>query len=117
MFKVIVAGSRGFGDYSKLCSSLDRLLVNVSPAEIEIVSGCARGADSLAILYAKDRGYACTKMPADWSSGRGAGYRRNEAMGRYADVLVAFWDGQSRGTKHMIGFMRQLGKPYRIVRF
>lgn len=68
-----------------------------------IVSGGARGADKLGEVYAKDNGYNLRIFPADWNThGYKAGFLRNEEMAEYADALAAFWDGKSRGTKHMI---------------
>lgn len=43
--------------------------------------------------------------------------RRNKAMAEAAYVLVAFWDGKSRGTGNMINTMKKLGKPVKIVAF
>ena len=94
----------------------------VAEEEIIVISGCARGADSLGELYAKTKGYATGKMeerhPADWNkNGKSAGYIRNEQMAEVADALVAFWDGKSRGTANMIDNMNRLRKPVRVIRF
>lgn len=114
--KVIVAGSRDFKDYKLLCESLDFYLSRQT--DIEIVSGCARGADSLAIQYANERGYPVKKFPANWDLyGKSAGYRRNAEMAEYADALVAFWDGKSKGTKHMIDLAEDKGLAVRTVNF
>lgn len=121
MFKIIVAGSRTFTDYEMLKDYLDRLLVNISKDfEIEIVSGHARGADALGERYAQERGYRLITFPADWASfGKLAGFRRNVQMAKYADALVAFHDGESRGTQHMIETMRSLkpDAPVRVLKF
>jgi len=99
--KVIIAGSRNFYNYKKLYEICDHLLQNQS--KIEIVSGTARGADKLGEQYAKEKGYPIKQFPADWKRfGRAAGPKRNEQMAEYAGMLVAFWDGKSRGTKNMI---------------
>lgn len=72
----------------------------------------ARGADTAGRMYAERCGIPVAKFPADWDKhGRRAGYVRNEAMARYADAGLAFWDGSSRGTAHMIRTMGSLGKP------
>lgn len=110
MFRVIIAGGRDFQDYSMLQQTMDRLLVNVQD-EIVVVCGKARGADTLGERYAQERGYAVHAFPADWAKhGRAAGIIRNEEMAKNADALVAFWDGQSRGTKNMI----ELGHRYQL---
>ncbi len=101
MMKVIIAGSRDFTDYSLLCSFADQVLSGCG--ETEIVSGGARGADSMGERYARDRGYGLKVFPAEWKKwGRAAGPIRNGQMADYADVLIAFWDGQSTGTRDMI---------------
>jgi hypothetical protein len=118
MFKVIVAGSRSFSNYSLLVRKMDQLLVNKNQSEIEIVSGTARGADRLGERYAHERGLALCRFAADWEHlGRKAGLVRNEAMAKYADALVCFWDGQSPGSRHMISVAQGHGVSVRVVRF
>ena len=102
MFRVIIAGGRDFNNYPGLAKAMDQLLANVTD-EIVVVCGMAQGADRLGERYGKERGYSIRYFPADWDrKGRGAGFIRNEEMAKNADALVAFWDCQSRGTKHMI---------------
>jgi len=113
--KVIIAGSRDFTDYLKLSQACDNLLKNQKT--IEIVSGKARGADSLGEKYAKERGYKIIEFPPDWSKGKGAGYQRNVEMAQYADALIAFWDGKSKGTNHMINIAKNKGLKIRIIRY
>jgi hypothetical protein len=108
MIKVIIAGSRDFDNYNELCKFCDYVLQNQK--EIEIVSGTARGADQLGEKYAIEREYPIKQFPADWSIGKSAGYIRNEEMAKYADALIAFWDGKSKGTEHMIN----LAKKYKL---
>ena len=116
MKKIIVAGSRGFEDRALLFSKMDSLLKNIAAQGITIISGTAAGADRLGEQYAHERGYALTKMPAQWDKfGKSAGYKRNEQMAAVADCAVIFWDGESRGSGHMIDIMRKVGKPYRVV--
>lgn len=116
MLKVIVAGSRGFDDYELLQDRLDFYLVYQS--DVEIVSGTARGADQLGERYAFERGYAVKQFPADWDTyGKSAGYRRNAEMAEYADAAIIFWDGKSRGSKHMIDLAKAKGLRVRVVRY
>lgn len=118
MFKLIVAGGRDFDDYPLLYSSLDGLLSNKDKTQIEIVEGGARGADRLGCRYAMDRGLAHKRISADWDThGKKAGIIRNIEMAEYADALAACWDGESKGTAHMIETMKKLGKPVRIIRY
>ena len=114
--KVIIAGGRNFNDYDKLCQFCDNALSNQT--EVEIVSGTARGADKLGEKYAKDNGYLVKKFPADWDKyGKSAGYKRNAQMAEYADALIAFWDGKSRGTKHMIDLAMDANLKVKISYF
>lgn len=116
-FRVIVAGGRYFNNFYQLVGELDFLLSEKEKThEIVIVSGKARGADTLGEDYAKLRGYAIDAHPADWDTyGKSAGYKRNVEMADNADALVAFWDGASRGTKHMIDIATNKGLPVRVV--
>ena len=116
MFKVIVAGGREFNDYQLLKNKLDQFLQNKT--EIEIVCGKARGADTLGETYAKEMGYYVKEFPAQWSKfGKRAGYIRNEEMAKYADACVAFWDGQSTGTKHMIDLANKHKLEIKIIKY
>jgi hypothetical protein len=121
-YKVIVAGSRtatGPSIYSLLERKLDSILRNKSVThDIVIVSGTARGADLLGEQYAKSRSFQVERYPADWTTfGKRAGYLRNEEMAMNADALVALWDGDSRGTQHMINLAGRHHLPTRIVSF
>lgn len=102
--KLIIAGGREYSDYNELERVTDYMLSNlIHTHDITIISGGARGADSLAVQYANVRGYDLVIMNADWDThGKSAGYKRNVEMAEAATHLLAFWDGISRGTKHMI---------------
>jgi ABC-type enterochelin transport system substrate-binding protein len=114
--KVIIAGGRNFNDYNKLRESCDNILVNQN--EVEIVSGTAAGADTLGERYAQEKGYEVKKFPAQWDLyGKSAGYKRNQQMAEYADGLIAFWDGKSKGTKHMIDIANKMGLKVRVIRY
>lgn len=122
MFRVIIAGGRDFSDYRLLERTVDGFLSGRGGEEIAILCGKARGADALGERYARSRGYRLQYYPADWERyGRAAGCIRNQEMAQNADALVAFWDGMSRGTGHMIGAARRrrltvLIQPYRTGR-
>ena len=113
--KVIIAGSRNFNVYNLLRKSCDNLLTQFT--NIEIVSGNARGADKLGERYAREKGYDIKEFPANWNLGKSAGYIRNDEMAQYADMLIAFWDGTSRGTKHMIDLANKRGIKVEIVNY
>lgn len=113
--KIIIAGGRTFNDYHLLKSKLDIILSNLT--DIEIVSGACRGADILGERYAKEHNHGIKYFPADWTKGKGAGFTRNNQMARYATHLVAFWDGSSKGTAHMIDTAKQYNLHVRVVRY
>ena len=116
MYKVIIAGSRDFNDINLLTAKADFYLSNKS--DIEIVSGTARGADTLGVQYAIEHNYHIKEFPANWNKyGKKAGYLRNLEMAKYADACIVFWNGTSRGTKHMIDIANKLNLPLRIVRY
>ena len=114
--KVIIAGGRTFNDYDLLCQNCYKAFS--LQTEIEIVSGTANGADKLGEKYANEKGYQIKKFPADWDKyGKSAGYKRNEEMAKYADSLIAFWDGKSKGTKHMIDLAKRYSLKVKVVIF
>ena len=116
MFRVIIAGGRSFKDYDRLCSICDYMLQN--QRDIEIVSGTAMGADKLGEQYALERGHKIARFPAKWDEyGRAAGFIRNEEMAKYADGLIAFWDGKSKGTGHMIDLAKKYNLKIKICYF
>lgn len=113
--KVIVAGGRDFEDFNYLESSLLDLFPGL---EFEIVGGEAKGADSLGKRFAYKHKVGYHSFPADWKNlGRKAGPLRNIQMGDFADMLVAFWDGESRGTKHMIDYATKKGLEVVVLKY
>ena len=97
--KVIVAGGRDFRDWDLLSATLDKEKDLID----EVVCGEAKGADSLGKQWAEENNIPVKSFYPEWERlGRAAGIIRNHLMGDYADYLIAFWDGKSRGTKNMI---------------
>jgi YspA, cpYpsA-related SLOG family len=118
VLKVIIAGGRDFNDYELLTKSLEKILSNYESKYIEIVSGMCRGADLLGIKYAETKGISIREFPADWNKyGNRAGPIRNRQMAEYADALVVFWDGKSRGTKSMINEAENNELKTRIIKY
>jgi hypothetical protein len=112
--KVIVAGSRNYNDKKKVFKVLDLLLTHPK-YEIEIVSGLARGPDSYGKEWAKLHGITCHEFPANWNKyGKRAGYIRNEQMAEFSDILLAFWDGSSKGTQHMVNLAHKHGLKVKV---
>ncbi len=118
MIKVVIAGCRDYNNYDEAKGYIDFCLSNVKKDyDIVIVSGCAGGADALGERYALENGFGIEKYPAEWSKyGRSAGPRRNKQMAEISDLVICFWDGESRGTKSMIDYAKILNKPIRIKR-
>ena len=114
-YKVIVAGGRDFADYAYLKEKLDEVFASLGDLDshpIEIISGMAKGADTLGIRYAEEHKLTMVLYPANWKKyPRMAGILRNMNMLVTATHLVAFWDGKSRGTKHMIEIAKAKGIP------
>jgi len=114
---VVVCGGRDFDDYELLEKKLDLLLSTVL-GRITIVSGGAKGADLLGEKYADECGFEVQRFPADWEKhGKSAGFIRNDEMADIATHVVAFWDGESHGTKNMIDLAAKRGIPLRIVKY
>lgn len=119
-FKLIVAGGRDFTDFNRLSNKLNELDDGVFQLrDVSIVTGMARGADALGQHFATMNHIKLYKFPADWNGphGKGAGFARNRDMAHFSDGLLAFWDGKSRGTAHMIDYMKSLSKPVHIVSY
>jgi hypothetical protein len=111
---VVVAGGREYENYPELSQKLDQTISQLNIPEgmsVNIVSGGARGADTLAEKYAQERGLGLQVFPANWNEkGLSAGTLRNTQMAKEGDVLVAFPGGT--GTENMIQQMTQdFGKP------
>ena len=119
LFRVIIAGTRTFTDYTLLQRECNHLLSEKQRTHnIVVVSGTARGADTLGERYARERGFQLRRFPADWDKyGKKAGMLRNYRMADNADALIAFWDGTSRGTANMIDIARKKNLPVRVIRY
>ena len=83
----------------------------------EIVSGGAKGVDSDARNYAEKNGIKITEFLPDYTLySRGAPLKRNIQIIEYADMVLAFWDGKSRGTKYVIDNCEKTGVPVRVIK-
>lgn len=111
--KIAVIGSRSFNDFLLLRKTLDDIR-DVSA----IVSGGAKGADQFAIKYALCKNIPTRIFCPNWAlHKRGAGHRRNELIIRESDLILAFWDGRSKGTCHTIELAKKIGKPIKVIQF
>jgi len=110
--KVGIVGSREFKNYELFSDVMKQYLSDIS----WVVSGGAPGADSLAEKWAKENKKMLTIYPADWLNlGKKAGYVRNTDIVKNSDMIIAFWDGKSKGTKHTIGLAQKMGKECKII--
>ena len=102
--KVAVVGSRGL--------SVSNLGDYLPEGTTEIISGGAKGVDTSAHDYAKANGIKLTEFLPDYKKypGRVAPLKRNILIIEAADLVLAFWDGQSHGTKFVIDNCRRMGK-------
>lgn len=106
--KVAVIGSR-------ICTieNIDQFIPSVTT---EIVSGGARGIDQCAREYAQQNGLELTEFLPEYERyGRAAPLKRNMQIIEYADLVIAFWDGRSRGTRYVIEQCIAAGKPLRVI--
>lgn len=118
--KIAIVGSRNFNDYSTLKKYINNKLeeLDIINDVDTIVSGGAKGADSLGERYAEEYSLEKIIFPAEWNKyGKRAGFIRNEYIIQNCDVCFAFWDGESHGTKHDIDLCKQYNKDCYIWNF
>lgn len=123
MFKVLFHLNKEYPQYNILVINKEERLFKINPCNLEIISGMAKGADTLAVRFANKYNLALKEFPADWNNlnvlpcrvitnsygsyNALAGHKRNRDMAVYASsddafgVLVLFWDGKSKGSKNM----------------
>ncbi len=112
--RVIIAGGRLFTDYDRLLGVCKRIMSKRDT----VVCGMAPGADMLGMKFAEDNMLDVRTYPAAWQRyGKRAGILRNVDMAQNADALIAFWDGESRGTKHMIDTALDRGLDVHVYRY
>ena len=112
--KYIIAGGRDFDNIYIMAQALDQFEKDIT----EVVSGTARGADSIGEQWARGRDIPIKKFEPNWEQyGKSAGFIRNSEMGAYADAAICFWNGKSAGTKHMIQTMKFQHKPYYVFNY
>ena len=139
MIRIIIAGGRDFCNYDYLSSSVLDVISGLESRnkysgigkfeagtqhKVEFISGTAAGADRLGERFALSLNAQVHRFPADWNTyGKSAGYIRNEQMAKFAisqnsyGVLIAFWNGQSKGTKHMIDLAEKYGLEIYIINY
>lgn len=108
--KIAITGSRSWDDADTLAATLDSYRMT------ELLHGGAEGADQLADTWAKEKGMKVTELKPDYDAhGAAAPHVRNAELVKLADGVIAFWDGQSKGTAGTIAKARRAGKLLKIV--
>lgn len=108
--KYAIIGSRSYANYAQFEATVD-IYTDIT----EIISGGARGVDKMAERYAEEHNMPCKIFLPDWDKyGKSAGYIRNKDIVAAADKILAFWDFESKGTKHTLQLADQVNKPYII---
>ena len=126
---VSVIGGRDFADYELLKFKLMPYRASIT----KITSGGAKGADSLAVIYAKENNIPIKEFEAEWdnlmtdqpirikTNAQGnnynalAGFNRNTQIVKAANLIVVFWDGKSPGTRDSIGKAHKMKKDILII--
>jgi len=107
--KTIIAGSRDIIGLQGL-NEVEQAIADSGFDVTEVVCGGARGVDELGLIWGTNNDIPVKKFPANWKEfGKSAGPQRNIEMARYADALIAVWDGKSRGSAHMIKVAKMQG--------
>ena len=111
MKTILVCGSRDWTDKDIILEALPFAI-----EKIKIIHGGAKGADSLAGEIAQELGFEVVVFYPDWKKyGKAAGFKRNiQMLQENPDEVIAFWDGQSRGTKHTIDSDKKRNIPVTI---
>ncbi len=112
-----VVGSRSFANYEFLKEILDEhFFLPIGDVLVKIISGGARGADALARQYSEERDLELIEFLPEWDkySGKSAAIVRNQKIVDHSDIIVAFWDGESRGTRHTLRLAKKAGVSTRV---
>lgn len=112
--KIAIIGTRECGNINLEQEIINRMLIFRNDT---IISGGARGIDTLAAMYARKHGMKLLEFRPDYATyGRGATFVRNRMIVDVADVVIAFWNGTSRGTKYTINYAKKKHVPIIIIR-
>jgi len=108
--KIVIGGCRDYNNYESFKSHLDKIIKKYNK-EIIIISGHCSGVDLMGERYAEENGFKIKIFFPEWEKyGRAAGPIRNEKMVNAADLVIAFWNGKSKGTKSLIKYAEKIGK-------
>lgn len=136
--RIMAAGSRSYNNYIELKTTIDGVLTALSVANNTkynpiIISGKAKGADTLGEKYANECGYAIEEYPAKWKDLEAtpckveynqygaynclAGMNRNKDMVNVSDIVFMFHDGKSKGTADDLKLVKKYDKQYVYVNY
>lgn len=109
MMNITIGGCRDFDDYDIFKKFVGECVKSINtPEKVIILSGHCSGADEMAERFAKECGLALEIFPAEWKKyGKAAGPKRNKEMVEKSDIIIAFWDGKSKGTKNLIDLAKK----------
>lgn len=115
--KIAIGGCRDFNDREYIFKFLDQYIKELRYEEIIIISGHCCGVDAIAEEYAEIKKFKTMIFPAEWDKfGRAAGPARNKKMVEASDIVIAFWDEKSKGTKSLISLAKKMGKALEICK-
>ena len=117
--RIVIAGCRDYNNYNEAKEYITFYIKEIRKHHTLIfISGGCKGADMLGERYAKENGFKIERYLAQWEKfGKAAGPLRNKTMAEKCDYAICFWNGKSKGTKSMIEYIKQLGKPLRVKKF
>ena len=114
---IAIIGSREFNDYNFLEKNILEIIVNNNIEITKIISGGAKGADKLAEIYSNKYKIPKEVILPDWSIGKSAGFIRNSDIINKSDIVIAFWNGESKGTLDSIKKAKKLNKNVFVINF
>lgn len=113
--KITIGGCRDYNDYETFCSFAEECINEHSANDITVLSGHCSGVDMMAERFANEKGYSLEIHPAQWNRyGKAAGPIRNKIMVEKSDLVIAYWDYKSKGTRDLIECAEKLNKPIKI---
>jgi hypothetical protein len=120
--KLAIIGSRSFSDEKRLFKVIEAIKTGFISAKFQkkaiIISGGANGADSLGAKFARENSLRLVEFPAHWKNlGKSAGFQRNEDIIINSDIVLAAWDGESKGTAHSLFLAKKHKKSTYVMYF
>lgn len=122
--RIIIIGGRDYDNYEYLNKKLSDFIKSRPNRRFTIVGGAVRGVEQLCEKFAREKSILFKKFPVDWNTfGKRAKYIRNIKMLDFINqsdcegYVIAFWDGSSKGTKHMIKSAKKANIPVKIYNY